>query len=72
VNGRGLYLFSSKCASGAHETISERDEKVLKQRRPMIPLNQKRGLVMLAIILNAIYRQFITATLPGIRLGTRR
>jgi hypothetical protein len=36
-------------------------------------LIKQRGSIMLALILNAIYRQFLKAALPGMaRLGARR
>jgi hypothetical protein len=57
---------------GAHETISGSGRKGPETEAAYDPPEPKTGLVMLAIILKAIYRQFITATLPGIRLGTRR
>jgi len=53
--------------------FSGADENVLKQRRPTFPANQTMGIVMLALILNAIYRKFLTTALPGIvRQGARR
>jgi len=45
--------------------FSGADENVLKQRRPTFPVNQIMGIVMLALILNAIYRKFLTTALPG-------
>ena len=48
--------------------FSGADENVLKQRRPTFPVNQTMGIVMLALILNAIYRKFLTIALPGIVL----
>jgi len=53
--------------------FSGADENVLKQRRLIFPVNQTMGIVMLALILNAIYRKFITTALPGIASqGARR
>ena len=52
--------------------FSGADENVLKQRRPTF-LYQATGIVMLARILNAIYREFLSAAVPGIvHEGARR
>jgi hypothetical protein len=48
-------------------------EVVPQQTRPTIVSYEKRGAIMLALILNAIYRQFLKAALPGMAtLGVRR
>jgi hypothetical protein len=46
--------------------FSGRDETILKQRRPSFPSNKATGIVMLAVILNAFYRQFLATALPGL------
>jgi hypothetical protein len=53
--------------------FSGADENVLKQRRPTFPVHQTTGIVMLTRLLNAIYREFLSAAVPGIiREGARR
>ena len=42
------------------------DETLLKQRRLSFPSNKTTGIVMLAVILNALYRQFLATALPGL------
>jgi hypothetical protein len=46
--------------------FSEFSEVTRKQTSARITLTNQRGAIMLAVILNAIYRQFIRAALPGI------
>ena len=41
------------------------DENVLKQKAAYGARVNERGSTMLALILNAIYRQFLKAALPG-------
>jgi hypothetical protein len=42
-------------------------EDILKRTGALIATGfQQRGAIMLVLILNAIYRQFLRATLPGI------
>jgi hypothetical protein len=42
-------------------------EDILKRTGALIvPGSQQRGTIMLVLILNAIYRQFLRAALPGI------
>jgi hypothetical protein len=49
------------------ETIFPEREVVPQQSRSTVRFVQQRGSIMLALILNAIYRQFLKATLPGMR-----
>ncbi len=41
------------------------DENILKQKAAYRARVNQRGSTMLALILNAIYRQFLKAALPG-------
>jgi hypothetical protein len=41
------------------------DENILKQKAAYAAEVNQRGSTMLALILNAIYRQFLKAALPG-------
>jgi hypothetical protein len=41
------------------------DENVLKQKAAYAGVVNQRGSTMLALILNAIYREFLKAALPG-------
>jgi hypothetical protein len=42
------------------------DENVLKQSQPILTIDEIVGIGMLALILRAIYRKFITTALPGV------
>lgn len=56
-----------------HETIFRSDENILKQKAAYLPHPPNTGIAMLALILNAIYRIFLSAAVPGIvREGARR
>jgi hypothetical protein len=56
-----------------HETIFAPGRKGPETKAAYLPVNQTTGIVMLALILNAIYRQFIKAALPGMASqGARR
>ena len=46
--------------------FSGADENVLKQRRPTFPNHQTTGIVILTRLLNAIYREIVSAAVPGI------
>ena len=49
------------------------DENILKQKAAYPARVNQRGSTMLAFILNAIYRQFLKAALPGMaNKGARR
>jgi hypothetical protein len=48
-------------------------EVVPQQSRSIVRLIKQWGSIMLTLVLNAIYRQFLKAALPGMAtLGTRR
>jgi hypothetical protein len=67
--------FTAPSRQDVHLTkpFSGADENVLKQRRPTFPVHQTTGIVMLTRLLNAIYRKFLSAAVPGIiREGARR
>jgi hypothetical protein len=46
--------------------FSGADENVLKQRRPTFPNHETTGIVILTRLLNAIYREIVSAAVPGI------
>jgi hypothetical protein len=50
----------------ALETIFRPGRKRLETKGGLPFPRPKKGIVMLALILNAIYREFLTASLPGI------
>ena len=50
---------------GATKPFSLADEAALKQRGTTLLADQQRGSIMLALLLNAIYRRFLNAALPG-------
>jgi hypothetical protein len=56
--------FSSGCPPT--KPFSGADENVLKQRRPTFPSHQTTGIVILTRLLNAIYREILSAAVPGI------
>jgi hypothetical protein len=47
------------------ETIFRRRRKRSETKAAYLPISQITGIVMLALILNAIYRKFLTTALPG-------
>jgi hypothetical protein len=47
------------------ETIFRRRRKRPETKATYSPINQTMGIAMLALILNAIYRKFLTTALPG-------
>jgi hypothetical protein len=68
--------------NGSDEAISQPDEAIFgeRQHRPETiaahnhwPLIKQRGSVMVAVVLNAIYRRFLKNVLPGMaRQGALR
>jgi hypothetical protein len=57
---------TSICARGpATKPFWGTDENILKQEAAYAAEVNQRGSTMLALILNAIYRQFLKAALPG-------
>jgi hypothetical protein len=52
-----------------HETISLWREAFQKQRGPTLPVDQTTGFIMIALILNSIYRYFIRISIAGARIA---
>jgi hypothetical protein len=52
---------------GSDETVSLNREAVLKRIPAINDHDQQRGSIMVAFILNAIYRRFLRSALPGMR-----
>jgi len=52
--------------SSLTKPFSGADENVLKQRRPTFPRPPNTGIIILTRLLDAIYREFRSAAVPGI------